>query len=217
MTEIGKQGCQTRWTYAAHVFIIGMVLSLLVAISKDDLQWILECIAGIIISTAPILLKRFFKIGLPGIIDFMIAFALFLHVGMGGLFDVYYPIPDFDIVTHFVSSVLIAFLVLITIYLLNKHWDGLFIHVYAMAFAVVVVTMASGIVWEFAEWAADMLLGMNFQLCLEDTMMDLLVDTIGGTAMAMVGINLVKEGKLHEMTDDLGRLAVSYVNHKKKL
>ena len=217
MTGIKKQGCQTRWTYVAHVLRVGMVLLLLVAISKDDLRWMLECIAGIIISTAPILLKRFFKIGLPGIIDFMIAFALCLHVGMGGLFDVYYPIPDFDIVTHFVSSVLIAFLALNAIYLLDKHWDGLFIHVYAMAFAVVVITMASGVVWEFAEWVAGMLLGMDFQLCLEDTMMDLLVDTIGGTAMAMVGINLVKEGKLHEMTEDLGRLTVSYINRKKKL
>jgi hypothetical protein len=47
-------------------------------------------------------------------------------------------------------------------------------------------------------------------------MMDLLVDTIGGTAMAMVGINLVKEGKLQEMTEDLERLAVSYITHKKK-
>ena len=217
MTGIKKKGCQTRCTDEAHDLRVGMVLLLLVAISKDDLRWMLECIAGIIISTAPILLKRFFKIGLPGIIDFMIAFALFLHVGMGGLFDVYYPIPDFDIVTHFVSSVLIAFLALNAIYLLDKHWDGLFIHVYAMAFAVVVITMASGVVWEFAEWVAGMLLGMDFQLCLEDTMMDLLVDTIGGTAMAMVGINLVKEGKLHEMTEDLGRLTVSYINRKKKL
>ena len=216
MTEIKKQGCQTRWTYVAHVLRVGMVLLLLVAMSKDDLRWMLECIAGILISTAPILLKRFFKTGLPGIIDFMIAFALFLHVGMGGLFDLYYPIPDFDIVTHFVSSVLIAFLALIAIYLLDKHWDGLSIDVYAMAFVVVAITMASGVVWEFAEWAAGTLLGINFQLGLEDTMMDLLVDTIGGTAMAMVGINLVKEGKLQDMTEDMGRLVVSYIAHKKK-
>jgi hypothetical protein len=86
-----------------------------------------------------------------------------------------------------------------------------------MAFVVVAITMASGVVWEFAEWAAGTLLDINFQLGLEDTMMDLLVDTIGGTAMAMVGINLVKEGKLQEMTEDLGRLAVSYITRKKKL
>ena len=117
---------ESRWTFVAHVLRIAIVFFLVVAISNHDLQWTLECISGIIICSVPILLKRVWNFKLPVIIDFLIVFALFLHVGLGGVFDVYYAFPDFDIITHFVSAVLIAFLALIALYLLHEHWEGLF-------------------------------------------------------------------------------------------
>ena len=206
---------ESRWTFVAHVLRIAIVFFLVVAISNHDLQWTLECISGIIICSVPILLKRVWNFKLPVIIDFLIVFALFLHVGLGGVFDVYYAFPDFDIITHFVSAVLIAFLALIALYLLHEHWEGLFMHTYALAFAVVVITMASGVVWELGEWTSDALFGLGAQWSLHDTMTDLLVDTIGGLFMALVGINLIKTGRLDEMTKDMSKQVDRLINCKK--
>jgi len=206
---------ESRWTFVAHVLRIAIVFFLVVAISNHDLQWTLECISAIIICSVPILLKRVWNFKLPVIIDFLIVFALFLHVGLGGVFDVYYAFPDFDIITHFVSAVLIAFLALIALYLLHEHWEGLFMHTYAIAFAVVVITMASGVVWELGEWTSDALFGLGAQWSLDDTMTDLLVNTIGGIFMALVGINLIKTGRLQEMTKDMEKPVDRLINHKK--
>lgn len=206
---------ESRWTFVAHVLRIAIVFFLVVAISNHDLQWTLECISGIIIFSVPILLKRIWNFKLPVIIDFLIVFALFLHVGLGGVFDVYYAFPDFDIITHFVSAVLIAFLTLIALYLLHEHWEGLFMHTYAIAFAVVVITMASGVVWELGEWTSDALFGLGAQWSLDDTMTDLLVNTIGGIFMALVGINLIKTGRLQMMTKDMEKQVDLLINHKK--
>jgi hypothetical protein len=206
---------ESRWTVVAHVLRIAIVFFLVVAILNHDLQWTLECISAIIIFSVPILLKRIWNFKLPVIIDFLIVFALFLHVGLGGVFDVYYAFPDFDIITHFVSAVLIAFLALIALYLLHEHWEGLFMHTYAIAFAVVVITMASGVVWELGEWTSDALFGLGAQWSLDDTMTDLLVNTIGGIFMALVGINLIKTGRLQEMTKDMEKPVDRLINHKK--
>jgi hypothetical protein len=206
---------ESRWSFVADVLRIAIVFFLAVAISNHDLQWTLESISAIIIYSVPILLKRVWNFKLPVIIDFLIVFALFLHVGMGGVFDVYYAFPDFDIITHFVSAVLIAFLALIAIYLLDKYWDGLYINIYAIAFAVVVITMASGVVWELGEWTSDALFGLGAQWSLDDTMTDLLVNTIGGIFMALVGINLIKTGRLEEMTKDMDNRVDTLINHKK--
>lgn len=206
---------ESRWSFVAHVLRIAIVFFLVVAISNHDLQWTLECISGIIICSVPILLKRVWNFKLPVIIDFLIVFALFLHVGLGGVFDVYYAFPDFDIITHFVSAVLIAFLALIAIYILDKYWDGLYMNIYAIAFAVLVITMASGVVWELGEWTSDALFGLGAQWSLDDTMTDLLVNTIGGIFMALAGINLIKTGRLEEMTQDMGNRFDTLINHKK--
>ncbi|MGB3458850.1 MAG: hypothetical protein WBB08_06055 [Halobacteriota archaeon] len=205
---------ESRWTFVADVLRIAIVFFLVVAISNHDLQWTLECISGIIICSVPILLKRVWNFKLPVIIDFLIVFALFLHVGLGGVFDVYYAFPDFDLITHFVSAVLIAFLALIAIYLLDKYWDGLYMNIYAIAFAVVVITMASGVVWELGEWTSDALFELGAQWSLDDTMTDLLVNTIGGIFMALVGINLIKTGRLEVMTKDMGNRFDTLINHK---
>ena len=206
---------ESRGSVVAHVLRIAIVFFLVVAILNDDLQWTLECISGIIICSVPILLKRVWNFKVPVIIDFLIVFALFLHVGLGGVFDVYYAFPDFDIITHFVSAVLIAFLALITLYLLHEHWEGMFLHIYALAFVVVVITMASGVVWELGEWTSDALFGLGAQWSLDDTMTDLLVNTMGGIFMALVGIKLIKTGRLDNMTEGLGNRVDTLINRKK--
>ena len=201
----------------SHIFRLAMVFLFVVAIALDDLSWTLICLSGIIVSAVPIFLKRYLKVEVPDVLDLLITLALFLHTGAVGVFDnIYHILPEFDLVTHFASSVVVAFIALIALYLLDEYWDGLHINIYAMAFAVVVITMACGVVWELGEWAIGKLWGIYFQVDLDDTMIDLLVDTIGATVMAVIGIYLIKNGTLKELTKSLGKLADTHLNKNKQ-
>ena len=46
-------------------------------------------------------------------------------------------------------------------------------------------------------------------------MNELLVKKIGGIVMALEGINLIKTGRLEEMTQDMGNRFDTLINHKK--
>ena len=87
---------------------------------------------------------------------------------------------------------------------------------YAMAYLVIVTTMAFGVVWEVFEWTADLITGGHEQWSLNDTMSDLVIDSIGGIVMAFIGIILIKTGRWDRMTEDMGKGIDSVIIHRKK-
>jgi hypothetical protein len=192
-----------------------MFILLIIAIWKDDLTGAFGCIIGIVLSFIPSILHRNFNITLPWILDTLIAFALFLHIG-GVVLNAYHIIPFYDSLTHFVSAILVAFLAFVAIYILDKYWKGLHMDKYAMAFMVVIFTMAMGVIWEFFEWTTDLLFNTNEQWGLFDTMKDLLIDTFAGIFIAIIGVNLIKKGKFQKITDILGRQINSKLIKKRK-
>jgi hypothetical protein len=194
----------------SYTLRIVMVILLVIALWKRDWVYLFACILSIVISFLPTLLKRDYNITLPWELDLMIASALFLHIG-GGVLNAYHIIPGYDHITHLVSSVLISFLAFVVIYILDEYWEGLHMDIYAMAFVVVIFTMAMGVVWEFLEWSIDLFFGTQAQWGLQDTMRDLLVDTLGGIIMAFGGVKLIKSGKLKEMIKDFGNQVYSSI------
>jgi uncharacterized membrane protein YjdF len=130
--------------------------------------------------------------------------------------NAYHFIPFYDSLTHFVSAILVAFLAFVAIYILDKYWKGLHMNKYAMAFIVVIFTMAMGVVWEFFEWTTDMLFNTNEQWGLFDTMKDLLIDTIAGIFIGIIGVNLIKKGRFQKMTKNLGEQINSQIIKRKK-
>ena len=191
-----------------------MIILFFIAIWRDDWTWIFGCLIAIIITMIPSILKRNYKVTLPWVLDFMITATLFVHVA-GGILNFYHSIPLYDKFAHFISSVLIAFLAFVVIYILDEHWEGLHMDKYAMAFFVVMTTMAMGVIWEFNEWTTDLIFGTNEQWGLQDTMTDLLIDTTGGIIIAIVGVNMIKKGGLQIMTKDLGKWFDSQINNEK--
>jgi hypothetical protein len=187
-------------SYTLKIF---MIIFLVISIWKLHWIWIFGCILAIIISLVPTILKRNYQITLPLILDILITFALLLHVG-GGLLGAY-EIPNYDTLTHFISSFLVAFLAFVIIYILHVYWDGLIMDKYAMAFLVVITTIAMGVVWEFNEWITDLIFGTTEQLGYTDTIKDLFIDTIAGIAMAIIGVTMIKHGSFDSITKDFGK------------
>jgi hypothetical protein len=202
--------------FSLHVLKIIMFVLLVIAFWKNDWTGVFGCIIGIILSFIPSILHKNFNITLPWILDTLIAFALFLHIG-GVVLNAYHIIPFYDTLTHFVSSILVAFLAFVSIYILDKYWKGLHMNKYAMAFIVIIFTMAMGVVWEFFEWTTDLLFDTNEQWGLHDTMKDLLIDTIAGIFIAFIGVNMIKSGKFQKLTHKLGKqINTSIINKNKK-
>lgn len=191
-------------TIISYILQIVLVILLIISIVERDWIYIFACSISIMISFIPAILKRDYHITLPWVFELLIATALFLHVG-GGVFKAYHLIPGYDILTHFVSALVVSFLAFSIIYILDEYWEGLCMDTYAMAFVVVIFTMAMGVVWEFLEWTVDMVFGTTEQLGLQDTMQDLLVDTLGGIIMAVVGVKLIKSGKFKQLLKDTGK------------
>ena len=198
-----------------HILKIIMFILLIIAFWEDDLTGVFGCIIGIILSFIPSILHKNFNITLPWILDTLIAFALFLHIG-GVVLNVYHTIPYYDSLTHFVSAILVAFLAFVSIYILDKYWKGLHMNKYAMAFIVIIFTMAMGVIWEFFEWATDILFQTHEQWGLEDTMKDLFIDTIAGIFIAIVGVNLIKKGRFQKITYNLGKQINSRIINRSK-
>ena len=203
-------------TVVSYILKAVIVIFFISAIWRND--WIIAvgCFAGIMFTILlPIVLKLKFNITLPWILDLMITVAFFIHI-CGDVLYAYDTIPHYDNITHFVSACVVALVVLIAVYILNEYWGGLQVDKYGTAFVVIITTMAMGVIWEFREWSADAIFGMQTQLSLEDTMTDLLVNALGGVFIAIVGIRLLKNGALKEMTKDLGERVDTHIFNKKK-
>ena len=217
MDDIEKHVSYVKNIVLSYSLKTAMVISLILAFWKNDWIWVFGTIIGILISFTPTLLKRDIKFILPWPIDLMIAAITLLHMG-GRLLEGYSIIPWYLQFTHFVISILVAFLAFAFIYILDEYWDGLEMDKYAMAFVVVIFTMAAGVAMEFGKWITDFLLGSPIyrQWTLENTMINLLVTTIAGVFIAIIGVSLIKRGSLETMTEEFGKQIDSTIIHRKK-
>ncbi len=188
---------------ASYILRIVLIIFLVISLVRKDWLWVIGCSFTILVSFTPTILKRDFGITLPWVLDLMISMAIFLHVG-GIIFNLYGTIPGYDIITHFVTSILIGFLAFVIIYILDQYSKNLSMDVYGMAFLVIIFAMAMGMVWEFFEWGIDLAFGTHEQWGLQDTMKDLLVDTTAGIFIAVIGVQLVKKGKIEKLTGEFG-------------
>lgn len=192
-----------------------MVVLILIAATRGQWSLAISGVLALLICMLPAIVNRRYDVALPLALDCLITLALLIHIG-GQVTRAYFILPHYDTIAHFTSGALIAFMAFIVIYVLDKYWYGLTMDTYVMAFFVVITAMAIGVVWEFMEWTADLYLGAWSQRGNQDTMGDLLVDTLAAIVVAVVGVLLVKRGKMGKMTDGLGKF-VDPKARKKKL
>ncbi|UCB58419.1 MAG: hypothetical protein JSV67_07405 [Thermoplasmatales archaeon] len=186
----------------SYTLKIIMIVFLIISIWKLHWIWIFGCSLTLIVSFVPTILKRNYQITLPLVLEILIIIALILHVG-GGLLGAY-GISHYDTLTHFVSSFLVAFLAFVIIYILDEYWDGLMMDKYAMAFVVIIATIAMGVIWELNEWITDIIFGTHEQWGYTDTLKDLFIDALAGFVMAVIGVTMIKRGSFDDMTEEFG-------------
>ena len=118
---------------------------------------------------------------------------MILWHGVGG----YEAFPPLDVPMHLFGGLAIAFF-LWTAYSIAAR-TGFFGLPNTTAIAMLTLTsaMASAVLWEFAEFLSDSYLGTNTQKGLEDTLLDLLLGLLGGSAFVAVAWFRRRRSDLH--------------------
>lgn len=197
---------------ASYSMKIVIIVTLVLAIIDKQWIWIIGSIVGILIGFIPTLLNKDIKFILPWPIELLMASVFGLNA-VGILLNAYSIIPYFIAITQLLFSVLVAFFAFAIIYILDEYWDGLKMNKYAMAFLVVVTTMASAVILEYIKYFN--IFGRR-QNSVECVLLCLLVSTFGGIITAAIGVNLIKKGKFDDLTEDLGKQIDNRIINKNK-
>jgi hypothetical protein len=171
------------------------------SVIKSDTLWSFFAIIMIFIAVVPTIFRHYFKIKLPYLFDVFICLALIFHMG-NGLLDICKIYPIYNKFTHFFSASVVAFIVLISLFVFNEYYRGIAVNIFKILFDVIVTTIAFGVVWEFMEWTSDYLFNLNTQPSLNDTIGDLFADMLGGLLIAFIGYFLIKRGILRSFSKD---------------
>ncbi|WP_053949016.1 DUF2238 domain-containing protein [Halolamina sediminis] len=153
---------------------------------------------GFVVTYIPALLKRDYDIELDPALVLWITLAVFLHgfgtVGLPGAeAHPYSSVPWWDHMTHMFSASLVAGAGYVTVRALDEHTEAVsfpsrFVFVFVLLF-----TMAFGVFWEVIEFVIALTAeatgapSVLTQYGLEDTMKDLLFDTLGGIVVGLWG------------------------------
>ncbi|NYT17262.1 MAG: hypothetical protein GKC06_04570 [Methanomicrobiales archaeon] len=161
---------------------------------------------GFFLTCIPYLIERRVRVTLPWEVNFLIAFAVFLHVAGYSQHLYLFLYPYYDKFAHFISSITVAVLAFVSILLINR-FSCTKLARWQIFFYIVIFTMAIGSFWEIYEYLMDTFFGSHLtkllQHSLDDTMIDLITDLLGGIVVAAFGTWYIQKKTLDELTDQM--------------
>lgn len=171
-----------------------MKLSLLILLPYELLAGNLLMFLGIVIalgiSITPIIVFKDYNHHLPRTIDFLVTLSLYLYfvgVSMGFYQSTTGWTKWWSQMTHFLGTAIIALLAFMIVYTLH------FVKKIKMSIPLIglftfVTALAIGALWEVGEFYFDAIFGTQAIPSIEDTIQDLVFDTLGGSIIAILGM-----------------------------
>jgi len=184
---------------AMQAGIIGLAIS---GVFTGELTYVPAAVVVLMMSELPSLVRRDLKIVLPVELNFMIVLTLFVHI-VGSFSGFYDNIPGWDHLTHAMSASLIAALGLIVVVTIDKYAESIYLPRMFLAVFIVMWTLAVGVIWELMEYLVDSATGSHLQYSLDDTMRDLMFDTIGGLLVASGGAYYLSHTSMDHFVEGL--------------
>jgi len=157
-------------------------------------------LATFLLSLGPVLFQRRFGIRLP--VGMLVGIVLFIFatIFLGEAYDFYGRYWWWDILLHGGSAIgfgMMGFLFALMLF----EGDRYAAPAWAIAFLGFCIAITVGAIWEIFEYGMDRLFGFNMQESgLDDTMSDLMVDTIGAALGAVTGFLYLKEREIGGLT-----------------
>lgn len=187
-----------RQRQASYVMEVIMVGILAIGIATGNTGVIVNTGVGLLVTQLPALLERDYGIALDPALTLWITTAVFLHaVGVIGLpwseLNFYKSVWWWDHLTHALSSSLVAAVGYTTVRALDRHSEDIYIPPRFMFVFILLFVLAFGVLWEVLEFTITLVATATgnptilTQFGLEDTMLDLVFDTIGAVVVAIWG------------------------------
>ena len=151
----------------------------------------LFCLLALGLTLVPAIIARSTRARTPFAFELVLLVLMVGDMTLGNLLGLYVKLPWYDKVLHLGSSTLIGLIGFLAVYLL--HATGRTdLRPWLVGVLILFVTLGVGALWEIAEYAVDHLLGRATQSSpgmapLDDTMIDLIVDGVGGVVAAALG------------------------------
>lgn len=194
--------------YAIMTLVIqAMVgIGLVVFLYRRDWENVFLTVLVLLLTLAPAFLLRRYHIYTPPEFQLISAAFVFLSLFLGSARDYYYHYWWWDIVLHTSSGFLLGIVGFLTLFLLNQTDrlpDGIrpaFLCFFGVTFAVFL-----GVLWEIFEFVIDLVMpSQNMQsreTGVADTMVDLIVDTLGAVIVGVMGWIYTRTGRYSFIAD----------------
>lgn len=131
-----------------------------------------------------------------------IGLALFLH-SMGLVTNLYNTTNWWDSITHFVSGITVASLAAIALIMVIVFSEKTRVPVTWVPFLIFVSVLSMEGVWEILEFSLDHVIGTGMQHGLEDTMKDIVANSLSGIVAGLGFAYYMSRASLHQLVDGL--------------
>ncbi|MBI5642756.1 MAG: hypothetical protein HY954_04700 [Deltaproteobacteria bacterium] len=191
------KGFFRNWrTLSISTALSWLMKSLMVAlipyeIYKGEYLFSVAAIMAVVISLVPSIVQRNYRITLPFELDFLITLSLFLHTFMGEGMDFYQRFEIWDQLLHLYGGGVVALLGFVIVYTLH-YTRKVRLSIPLIGFFTIIFAMGVGGLWEIGEYSVDVIFKKRTQDGLDDTMMDMIDDLIGGLVVSVLGMLYVK-------------------------
>ena len=187
-----------RQQQATRGMVLVIVVILVLGILTGSTGVIVNTGVGLLVIQLPAFLERDYGITLDAGLTLWITSVVFLHaVGVIGLpwsdVNFYASVWWWDHVTHALSSSLVAAVGYTTVRALDRHSEGISIPPRFMFVFILLFVLAFGVAWEVLEFTITLVAEATgnatvlTQFGLDDTMLDLVFDTVGAVVVAIWG------------------------------
>ncbi len=168
-----------------------LAILLISGIFTNSSKVVTNSLIGLIISFSPAILEKNYKITLNPFLALWITSAVFFHAL--GSFGLYGSITWWDHLTHALSSSVVAAIGYTTVRALDIHSDQIHLPKKFMFIFIILTVLAFGVIWEIFEYTLDIIAEATqipmplAQHGLEDTMKDMIYNTLGALTTATLG------------------------------
>ncbi len=156
---------ENKATFAVYVVLRAFVItSMVISIVRGDLESAFVCALSLVLFLVPAVIEKKLKIELPSALEIVILLFIFAAEILGEINAYYIKVPFWDSMLHTVNGFLCAAIGFALIDILNRNekikfeLSPLYVAIVAFCFS-----MTIGVLWEFFEFGADFLLGMDMQ------------------------------------------------------
>jgi len=163
----------------------GLLLVMIASALQLKIYPALTSLLGMGAVALPYVARRYLCMPLPWMMTALTAIVTILHA-LGILVGAYDLVWWWDLLTHFMATSVIAVAANLVITVRGRKAEPRALPMRYVPLVSLGMVIVLGMVWELAEFSADVFFGTLTQYSLDDTAVDLSVDILGGVLVAIL-------------------------------